>query len=81
MKANKTPINILTQYFDYNDIFSLEFVVELPEHIDINNYAIEIEESKQPSHSLIYSLAPVELEMLKTYIETNLTNSFIRPSK
>ena len=30
---------------------------------------------------MIYSLRPVELEILKTYIKTNLANNFIRPSK
>ena len=29
----------------------------------------------------IYNLGLMELETLKTYIKTNLTNSFIRPSK
>ena len=36
---------------------------------------------RQPPYGPIYSLGPVELETLKTYIETNLKNSFIRPSK
>ena len=40
-------------------------------------HAIELEKGKQPSFGLIYSLRPVELEILKTYIKTNLANSFI----
>ena len=32
-------------------------------------------------YSLIYSLEPVELKTLKTYIKVNLVSSFIRPSK
>ena len=36
-----------------------------------------LEEGKQPSYLLIYSLRPVELKTLKTYIETNLINGFI----
>ena len=47
----------------------------------MNEHAIKLEESKQPSLRLIYSLGLVELETLKTYIKTNLANSFIRPSK
>ena len=47
----------------------------------MNEHTIKLEESKQPSFGLIYSLGPVELETLKTYIETNLANSFIRPFK
>ena len=38
-------------------------------------------DNKQPPYGPIYSLGPVELETLKTYIEANLANSFIRPSK
>ena len=47
----------------------------------MNEYAIKLEEGKQPSFGLIYNLDSVELETLKTYIETNLANGFIRPSK
>ena len=47
----------------------------------MNEHAIELEEGKQPPFGPIYSLGPVELETLKTYIETNLANGFIRPSK
>ena len=47
----------------------------------MNKHAIELEEGKQPPFRPIYSLGPVELETLKTYIKTNLVNGFIRPSK
>ena len=47
----------------------------------MNEYAIKLEENKQPLFGPIYSLDPVELKTLKSYIETNLANSFIRPSK
>lgn len=36
--------------------------------ININNYAIDLIESKQILYSLIYNSRPVELETLKTYI-------------
>ena len=54
---------------------------ELPKNTRMNEHAIKLEESKQPPFELIYSLGPVELEMLKTYIKTNLANNFICPSK
>ena len=41
----------------------------------------ELQESQQSLYELIYSLCLVELKTLKTYIKTNLTNGFIRPSK
>ena len=55
--------------------------MELFEHTEIYTYAIDLEEGKQPPYGPIYSLGPVELKTLKTYIETNLANGFIFPSK
>ena len=78
---NKAPIEVLVKYSDYNNIFSAEYVTKLPENTEINEHAIELEEDKQPLFGPIYSLEPVELKILKTYIKTNLANYFIRPSK
>ena len=47
----------------------------------MNEYAIKLEKGKQPLFGPIYSLGPVELETLKTYIKINLANNFIRLSK
>ena len=44
----------------------------------MSDYAIELEKGKLPLFGSIYSLGPVELEVLKTYIKTNLANDFIR---
>ena len=55
--------------------------MELLECNGINDYAIELEKSKQLFFGPIYSLGPVKFEILKTYVETNLANSLIRPSK
>ena len=78
---DKAPTKVLAEYSDYSDVFSVENAAELPENTGINEHAIELEEGKQPPFGPIYSLGPVELETLKTYIETNLANGFIRPSK
>ena len=77
----QVPTEVPAKYFDYSNIFSAENIVEFPEYTGINNHAIKLEEGKQPSFRPIFSLGPVELETLKTYIKTNLANSFIRPSK
>ena len=69
------------EYSDYSNVFSAENAAELPENTEINEHAIELKEGKQPPFGPIYSLGPVELETLKTYIKTNLANGFIRPSK
>ena len=69
------------EYADYTDVFLPDSTVELSEHIGINNHVIDLIIDKQPLYGPIYSLKPVELKTLKTYIETNLANGFIRPSK
>ena len=78
---DKAPTKVLAEYFDYSNVFSAENAAELPENTGINEHAIELEEGKQPPFGPIYSLGPVELETLKTYIKTNLANGFIRPFK
>ena len=59
----------------------MENAAELSENTEINEHAIKLEEGKQPPFGPIYSIGSVKLEILKTYIMTNLTNGFIRPSK
>ena len=70
-----------TEYSDFADLFSEKSENVLSERIGANEHAIKLEEGKQPPYGPIYSLGPVELETLKTYIETNLANGFIRASK
>ena len=72
---------IPTKYSDFSDVFSEEKASILPEATEMNQHAIELQEGQQPPYGPIYSLGPVELETLKTYIKTNLANGFIRPSK
>ena len=78
---DEAPTWVLVEYSDYSNVFSAENAAELPENTGMNEHAIELEEGKQPSFGPIYSLGPVELETLKTYIKTNLANGFIRSSK
>ena len=74
-------VKIPTKYSDFSDVFLEEKVLILPEATEMNQHAIELQEGQQPPYVPIYSLGPVELETLKTYIKTNLANSFIWPSK
>ena len=78
---DKVPTKVPAKYFDYSDVFSIENIMELPKYNKINNHAIKLEKGKQLFFGPIYSLGQVELEILKTYIKTNLANGFIRPSK
>ena len=72
---------IPAKYSDFSDIFFSDSAVELPKHTGINNHPINLLDDKQPPYNPIYSLGPLELETLKTYIEANLASSFIRPFK
>ena len=78
---NEAPTEIPAEYSDYSNIFLAEYATELLENTEMNEHAIKLEEGKQLSFELIYSLELIELDTLKTYIETNLAISFIRPSK
>ena len=81
LKADEAPTKVLSKYADFTDIFSPKLSAKLPEYIGIIDHAIELVDDWQLSYGLIYSLGPVELEILKAYIENNPANSFIRPSK
>ena len=79
--AKEAPTKVPAEYSDFADVFSPDLTSELPEHTGINDHAIELVDGQQPPYGPIYSLGPMELETLKAYIETNLANGFIRPSK
>ena len=81
LKAIKALVSVPAEYLDFANVFSEKLAAVLLEHTKINTYAIDLEEGKQLLYKPIYSLSPVELETLKTYIEINLANRFIRFSK
>ena len=74
-------VTVLVEYSDFADVFSEKSVNVLLARTEANEHAIELEKGKQPPYRPIYSLGPVELKTLKTYIETNLVNGFIQGSK
>ena len=78
---NQAPTEVPAEYSNYSNIFLAKNATKLPEHTGINDHAIKPEKGKQLLFSSIYSLGPVKLETLKTYIKTNLPNNFIRPFK
>ena len=80
--AKEASTKVLVEYSEFVDIFSPELVFDLSDHSGINNHAIKLVNSyQQLFYGPIYSLGPVESETLKAYIETNLANGFIKPSK
>ena len=76
--AEEASRKVSAEYLDFADVFSSDLASELPEHTRINDHAIKLVDGQQPPYDPIYSLGRVELETLKTYIETNLVNGFIR---
>ena len=66
-------------YHDYADVFSKANASTLPPHRDYD-LKIELEEGTTPPLGTIYSLSPVELTALRTFIDENLTTRFIRPT-
>ena len=74
-------VTMPTEYSVFANVFSEKSANVLSERTGANDHSIKLEKRKQPPCRPIYSLGPVELETLKTYIETNLANSFIRTLK
>lgn len=74
-------MTILFEYVDIADNFSKNLVTEFSEYTRINNHIINLIKGEQLPYRLIHVLKPIEIEILKTYIKTNLTNNFIRSFK
>ena len=70
-------VQIPDKYSDFINVSSEEKALVLPEHTELNEHAIDLEDGKQPSYKPIYSLGQVELETLKTYIKIHLKTIFI----
>ena len=79
--VDKTFAKGFDEYINFADIFFPDLASKLPKHTGINDHAIELVNSQQPSYRPIYSLEPIELKTLKAYIKTPLVNKFIRSSK
>ena len=80
--ADEALTKVSAEYSDFADIFSPNLAFELPKYTGINNHAIDLVKGcQQPPYGPIHSLEPMELETLKDYIDANLANSFIKPSK
>ncbi len=75
--ADKALVKGLFGYSYYTDVFSFDLIIELFKNISMNESAIELVKGMQSLYRLIYSLIPVKLETLKTYIMTYLITGFI----
>ncbi len=67
-------------YRDLADVFSPSNANSLPPHRD-EDHLIELEPGKTPPFGPLYNLSEYQLKTLREYIDKNLANGFIRPSK
>ena len=74
-------VSVPKEYAEFLDVFLKKSTAVLSKRSNINKHAIDLEPGKQPPYKSIYSLGLVELEIFKTYIENNLANGVIQPSK
>ena len=70
-------VTVPAKYSDFVNVFLKNSAKVLPKRTVMIKRIINLEEGKQPSYGSIYSLKPVELKTLKTYIKNNLANHFI----
>src|SRR5260221_3769137 len=68
------------EYHEFCDVFSGEKANTLAPHRPYN-LKINLEEGAKLFHRPIYSLSPPELSALREFLEENVKNGFIRPSK
>ena len=53
--AKKAPTKVSAKYSDFADVFFPDLASELPEHIRINDYTIELVDGQQPPYGAFYS--------------------------
>ena len=76
----ESTIQLPKKYHYYADNFSKVKASTLPHHRSYD-CPIDLQQGKEPQWAPIYNLSPTALELLRAYIEENLANGFIRPSK
>ncbi len=67
-------------YRDPVDVFLPSNANSLPPHQD-EDHAIELQPGKTPPFGPLYNLSEYQFKTLREYIDKNLANGFIRPSK
>ena len=74
-------VSVLAKYLHFANVFLKKLANVFPKQTRAKSHAIKLKQGKQPPYEPIYSLGPVELEIFKTYIKTNLANGFIKALK
>src|SRR6202041_678622 len=68
------------EYHDFTDLFSEVKANKLPPHRPYD-LKINIEDGSTPPLGPIYSLSKTELEALREFLDENIANGFIRPTR
>src|SRR6266581_3057285 len=66
-------------YHEFAEVFSKSKANTLALHCEYD-LKIELEEGMHPPLGTLYSLSPIELEALRTFLDKHLVSGFIRPS-
>src|SRR5258707_2281407 len=75
------PLSIIPmEYLEFHDVFSGDKANTLAPHRPYN-LKINLEEGAKLFHGPVYSLSPPELSTLREFLEENIKNGFIHPSK
>src|SRR5260370_31821383 len=79
-KPEDTLSRVPQEYHKFCNVFSGEKANVLAPHQPYN-LKINLEEGTKPFHGPIYVLSPPELTVLREFLEENVQNGFIHPSK
>ena len=71
---------MLAQYHDFRDVFSKEAFDELPPQ-KAWDHAIDLTPGTELPHSWMFPLSPAEQKELGNFLQENLVNGCIHPSK
>src|SRR5258705_7431877 len=75
------PLSVIPmEYLEFRDVFSGNKANALAPHWPYD-LKINLEEGTKPFHRPIYLLSPLELTVLREFLEENVRNGFICPSK
>ncbi|QRV82833.1 Transposon Tf2-7 polyprotein [Ceratobasidium sp. AG-Ba] len=80
-KAGKEIPAIPEEFMEFIDVFSEELFKKLPEHRSFDCNIDFVEGSDLPKPAKVYPLSPIESRTIKEFIDQELADGKIRPSK
>ncbi|QRV77028.1 Retrotransposable element Tf2 protein [Ceratobasidium sp. AG-Ba] len=80
-KARKDLPTIPEEFMEFIDVFSEELFKKLPEHRSFDCNIDFVEGSDLPKPAKVYPLSPIESRTIKEFIDQELADGKIRPSK